>query len=153
MMTLFAALSTGAKTYLLWSFSIFLLNDFTEWLVGCLYKCECYVKFSMRMSIIRISSFFQSLRACTPTFSFFHHRLQYDWRVTSIILRHLVKSILDGSLYLGPFSKSDLSPLSWIQLRSPVTTWPADGYRNGESAQDHVDWMEYRTSESEVTWL
>ena len=49
------------------------------------------------------------------------------------------KSILDGSLYLGPFSKSDLSPLSWIQLRSPVTTWPAGGYRNGESAQDHDD--------------
>ena len=35
------------------------------------------------------------------------------------------------------FSKSDLSPLSLIQLRSPVTTWPAGGYRNGESAQEH----------------
>ena len=142
-----------AKTYLLWSFSIFLFNDFTERLVGCLYKCGCLVKFSIRMSIIRKNSFFQSLRACTPTFSFLHHRLQYDWSASSTILRHLVKSILDGSLYLGPFSKSDLSPLSWIQLRSPVTTWPAGGYRNGESAQYHDDWMEFRTSGSEVTWL
>ena len=132
MMTLFAALSAGAKTYLLWSFSIFLFNDFTERLVRCLYKCGCLVKVSIRMSIIRRNSFFQSLRACSPTFPFLHHRLQYDWSASLTIFRHLVKSILDGSLYLGPFSKSDLSPLSWIQSRSPVTTWPAGGYRNGE---------------------
>ena len=25
-----------------------------------------------------------------------------------------------------------------------MTTWPAGGYRNGESAQDHDDWMEFR---------
>ena len=153
MMTLFAALSAGAKTYLLWSFSIFLLNDFTERLVGCWYKCGCLVKFSIWMSNIRKNAFFKSLRACTPTFSFVHQRLEYDWSASSTILRHLVKSILDGSLYLGPFSKSDLSPLSWIQLRSPVTTWPAGGYRHRESAQDHDDWMEFRTSRSEVTWL
>ena len=153
MMTLFAALSAGAKTYLLWSFSIFLFNDFTERLVGCLYKCGCLVKISIRMSIIRKHSCFRSLRACTLTFSFLHRRLQYDWSASSTILQHLVKSILDGSLYLGPFSKSDLSPLSWKQLRSPVTTWPAGGYRNGESAQEHDDWMEFRTSGSEVTWL
>ena len=48
-----------------------------------------------------------------------------------------VKSILDGSLYLGPFLKSDCNPFSGIQVRSPVTTCPAGGYRNGESAQDH----------------
>ena len=152
MMTLFAALSAGAKTYLLWSFSIFLFKDFAERLVGCLYKCGCLVKFSMQMSIIRKNSFFQLLRACTPTFSFLHHRLQYDWSASSTILRHLVKSILDGSLFLDPFSKSDLIPLYWIQLRSPLTTWPAGGNRNGESAQDHDDWMEFRTSGSEVTW-
>ena len=99
MMTLFAALSAMAKTYLLRSFSIFLLKDFTERLVGCLYKCGCLVKFTIRMSIIRKNSFFQSLRACAPKFSFLHHRLQYNWSASSTILRHLVKSIPDGSLY------------------------------------------------------
>ena len=59
------------------------------------------------------------------------------------------KSILDGSLYLGPFLKSD--PVSGIQVMSPVTTCPAGGYKNGESAQDHHGWMELRTSGSEVT--
>ena len=34
-----------------------------------------------------------------------------------------------------------------------MTTWPAGGYRNGESAQDHDDGMEFRTSGSEVTLL
>ena len=52
---------------------------------------------------------------------------------------HLVKSILDGSLYLGPFLKIDRNPLSGIQARSSVTTWPAGGYRNGESAQEQDD--------------
>ena len=51
--------------------------------------------------------------------------------------RHLVKSNPDCSLYLGPFLKRDRNPLSGIQVRSPVTTFPAAGYRNGESAQDH----------------
>ena len=37
----------------------------------------------------------------------------------------------------GPFfKKSDRNPLSGIQARSPETTWPVDGYRNGESAQE-----------------
>ena len=36
---------------------------------------------------------------------------------------------------------------------SPVTTWSSGGYINGESAQDHEDWVELRTSGSEVTWL
>ena len=74
--TLFAALSAGAKTYLLCYFSIFLLSAFTERLGGCLYKCGCVVKFSILMSTIRKNSSFQSLRACTPTPSFLHHRLQ-----------------------------------------------------------------------------
>ena len=39
MITLFAALSAGAKTYLRCSFSIFFFNDLTERLGGCLYKC------------------------------------------------------------------------------------------------------------------
>ena len=68
-------------------------------------------------------------------------------------LRYLVKSILDGSLYLGPFLKSDRIPLSGIQVRSPVTTWPAGGYRNGESAQEQEDRIELRTSGLEVTLL
>ena len=37
MMTLFAALSAGANTYLLCSLSIFLFSAFTERLGGCLY--------------------------------------------------------------------------------------------------------------------
>ena len=153
MMTLLAALSAGAKTYLLCNLSIFLFSAFTERLGGCLYKLGCKVKFSILMSTIRKNSFFQSLRACTPTPSFLHHRLQYVWSASSTILRHLVKSILDGSLYLGPFLKSDRNPLSGIQVRSPVTTWPAGGYRNGESAQEQEDWIELWTSGSEVTWL
>ena len=50
MMTLFAALSAGANTYLLCNFSIFLFRVFTERLGGCLYKCGCVVKFSILMS-------------------------------------------------------------------------------------------------------
>ena len=62
-MTLFAALSAGAKTYLLCNFSIFLFSAFTERLGGCLYKCGCVVKFSILMSTIRKNSSFQSLRS------------------------------------------------------------------------------------------
>ena len=108
-MTLFAALSAGTKTYLRWYLSIYLFSTFTEQLGGCLFKCWCIVKFSNLMSTIRKNSFFQSLRACTPTPSFLHHRLQYVWSASSTILRHSEKSILDGSLYLGPFLKSDRS--------------------------------------------
>ena len=107
MITLFAALSAGAKTHVRCNFSIFFFNDFTERLDGCLNKCGCFVKLSILMSIIRKNSFFQPLRACTPTPSFFDQRLQYDWSASSTISRHLVKSILDGSLYLGPFLKRD----------------------------------------------
>ena len=153
MITLFAALSAGAKTYLRCNFSIFFFNDFTERLDGCLNKCGCLVKLSILMSIMRKNSFFQSLRACTPTPSFLDQRLQYVWSASSTISRHYGKSTLDGSLYLGPFLKRDRNPLSGIQVRSPVTTCPAGGYRNGESAQDHDGWMELRTSGSEVTWL
>ena len=67
MITLFAALSAGAKTYLRCNFSIFFFNDLTERLGGCLYKCGCLVKLSILMSMTRKNSFFQSLRACTPT--------------------------------------------------------------------------------------
>ena len=37
------------------------------------------------------------------------------------------------------FLKNGRNPLSGIQARSPVTTWPAGGYRNGESAQEQED--------------
>ena len=57
-------------------FAIFLFRAFTERLGGCLYKCGCVVKFSILMSTIRKNSSFPSLRACTPTPSFLHHRLQ-----------------------------------------------------------------------------
>ena len=67
MITLFAALSAGAKTYIRCNFSIFFFNDLTERLGGCLYKCGCLVKLSILMSMTRKNSFFQSLRACTPT--------------------------------------------------------------------------------------
>ena len=40
------------------------------------------------MSTIRKNSFFRSLRACTPTPSFLHHRLQWVWSASSTILRH-----------------------------------------------------------------
>ena len=132
MITLFAALSAGAKTYIRCNFSIFFFNDLTERLGGWLYKCGCFVKLSILMSMTRKNSFFQSLRACTPTLSFLDQRLQYVWIASSTISRHLVKSILDGSLYLGPFLKSDCNPLSGIQVRSPVTTCPAGGYRKGK---------------------
>ena len=77
MIMLFAALSAGTKTYLQCNFSIFFFIDWTERLGGCLYKCGCVVKLSILMSIIFNISFFQSLRAYTPTPSFLHHRLQY----------------------------------------------------------------------------
>ena len=77
MITLFAALSAGAKTNLRCNFSIFIFNDFTERLDGCLNKCGCLVKLSILMSIMRKNSFFQSFRACTPTPSFLDQRLQY----------------------------------------------------------------------------
>ena len=121
MITLFAALSAGTKTYLRCDFSIFFINDLTERLDGCLYKYGCFVTLSILMSMIRKNSLFQSLRACTPTPSFLDQRLQYVWSASSTISRHLVKSILDGSLYLGPFLKSSRNPLSGIQVRSPVT--------------------------------
>ena len=152
MITLLAALSAGAKTYLRCNLSISFFNDFTERLDGCLNKCGFLLKLSILMSIMRKNSFFQSLRACTPTPSFLDQRLQYVWSASSTISRHLVKSILDGSLYLGPFLKRDHNLLSRIQVRSPVTC-AAGWYRNGESAQDHDCWMELRTSGSEVTWL
>ena len=66
MITLFAALSAGAKTYIRCNFSIFFFNDLTERLGGCLYKCGCLVKLSILMSMTRKNSFFQSFRACTP---------------------------------------------------------------------------------------
>ena len=47
--------------------------------------------------------------------SFFYQRLQYVWSASSTISRHLVKSILDGSLYLGPLLNSDRNPLSGKQ--------------------------------------
>ena len=153
MITLFAALSAGAKTNLLCNVSIFLFNDFTERLDGCLNKFGCLVQLSILMSIMRKNLFFQSLRAWTPTPSILYQRLQYVWSASSTMSRHLVKSILDWSLCLGPFLKRDHNPLSGIQVRSPVTTCPAGGYRNGESAQDHNGWMELRISGSEVTWL
>ena len=57
-----------------------------------------------------------------------YHGLQYVGSASSTILWNLVKSILDGSLYLGPFLKRGRYPLSGIQVRLPVTTWPAGGY-------------------------
>ena len=76
-----------------------------------------YVNFTQKL-------IFPVIKGMYSNVSFLHHPLQYDWSASSTILRHFSKKkILDGSLYLGPFSKSDLSPLSWIQLRSPVTTW------------------------------
>ena len=44
MITLSAALSAGAKTYLRCNFSIFCFNDFTERLDGCLNKCGTELK-------------------------------------------------------------------------------------------------------------
>ena len=83
--------------------SRFCLVRVSIWRKRSLYKCGCVVNFSILMSTMRKRSFFQSLRACTPTPSFLHHRLQYVWSATSKILRPLVKSIIDGSLYIGPF--------------------------------------------------
>ena len=56
---------------LLCNLSIFFFSVFTERLGGCLYKCWCIVKFSILMSTTRKNSFFQSLRACTPTIELF----------------------------------------------------------------------------------
>ena len=57
MVTLIAALSVGAKTYLRCNFSIFFFNDFTERLDGCLNKCGCLLKLSILMSIMSKNSF------------------------------------------------------------------------------------------------
>ena len=57
-MTLFAALSAGAKTYLLCNISIFLFSAFTERLGGCLYISGLVVKFSILMSTMLKNSFF-----------------------------------------------------------------------------------------------
>ena len=73
----------GAKTYLLCNLSIFLFSAFTKRQGGCLYRCGCVVKFSILMSTMRKKSFFQSLRACNPTPSFLHQRLQYVWSASS----------------------------------------------------------------------
>ena len=88
---LFAALSAGAKTYSRCNFSIFFFNDFTERLDGCLNKCGCLVKLSILMSILRKNSFFQSLRACTPTPSFLTsvHNSFYSSAVNFVQLRHI----------------------------------------------------------------
>ena len=141
------------KEYLLCNFSIFLFNDFTERLVGSLYKCGCLVKFSILILMMCKNSLLPVVKGMHSDAFRFHHRLQYVWSASATILQHLVKSFLDGSLYIGPFSKSDRNPLSGIQVSSPVTTWPAGGYRNVESAQEHEDWMELRTSGSEVLFL
>ena len=123
MMTLFAALSAGAKTYLLWSFSIFLFHDFTERLVGCLYKCGCLVKFSIRMSIIRRNSFFQSLRACTPTSS--------TWREKG---RDLTQSYDKSPLHQQNFQKGKMTTQTTLQ-KSSITA-VADRLRT-------VSWSNY----------
>ena len=118
---------------------------FTERLGGCLYKCGCVVKFSILMSRMRKNSFSKSLRACTPTPSFFLHRLQYVWSAFSTILPHLVKSILDGSLYLGPFLKNDRNSLSGIQARQG-RPWQHGPQMNTEMASPHMSKkIEYRT--------
>ena len=107
------------------------------------------------MSMTHKNSFFQSLRACTPTPSFLDQRLQYVWSASSTISRHLVKSILDGSLYLGPFLKSDCNPLSGIQVRLPVTTCPAGGYRNGRNYDTIVNicrWSEGVIFATNLQW-
>ena len=62
MTTLFAALSAGAKTYLLCNLSIFFFSAFTDRLSDCLYKCGCVVKFSTLMSTMRKNWFFQVVK-------------------------------------------------------------------------------------------
>ena len=43
-------------------------------------------------------------------------------------------------IVFGPFLKKiDISPLSLIQVRTPVILWPTCEYRNGESERDHDD--------------
>ena len=46
-----------SKEYLLCNFSIFLFNDFTERLVGSLYKCWCLVKLSILILMMCKKSF------------------------------------------------------------------------------------------------
>ena len=153
MMTLFDALSAGVKSYLQCNFPVFLFSAFTERQAGCFYKFGCVVKFSILMSTMFKNYFFQSYIRGLRRLPFLHHCLQYVWSASSTLLWHLVKSIVDGSLHLCTFLKSCRYPLSGIQVRSPVITWPAGGYRNSESTQGHEDWKELRISGSEVAWL
>ena len=78
MITLFAALSAGAKIYLLCYLSIFLSSAFTERLGGCLHKCRCVVKLSILMSTMRKHSFLPFIKGMhadtflfTPSFAIY----------------------------------------------------------------------------------
>ena len=123
MMTLFAALSAGAKICLLCNLPIFLFSAFSKRLGSCLYKCGCIVKVYILMSTIHKNSFYQSLRVCTKTPSFLLHRLQYVWsanlpswsaeRRFESRLRHFHFEFFVPF----PFRATQLSQCKWNQAR------------------------------------
>ena len=123
MITLFAALSAGAKTYLRCNFSIFFFSDLTERLDGCLYKCGCSVKLSILMSMIRKNSCFQSLRECTQIIYIFNTRHK-----SFIFLLMYIKCTL--YLIIGPDSYSNERPRT-VDLMRFAKLWceAKDKYR------------------------
>ena len=65
----------------------------------------------------------------------------------------MIKSILDGILYLGPFLRRPRSCLSLIIEKSPVTIWPAGLYRYSEVAHSQEAGHDSSTLGSDVTLL
>ena len=72
---------------------------------------------------------FHSFKASVSTCSRLHQRLLKSFKEAAISLRHLEKSILDGSLYLGSLEIILQTLASGITFRLPAITCPAEGYK------------------------
>ena len=141
------------------------LNEYCEIFNTCMYESYSLVSF-LQVKLIQLSlliskifriSFFQTLKAWTPTRSLLHYSLPFVWSTSPSILRQLVKSSLDDSIYLGPFLKSECGSQLWIQFMSPVKTRPLDiPYNNmmTEQSSECLDqmWLHYSFSDRFLYW-
>ena len=77
-------------------------------------------KLLIPLAIILKTFIFQIFQALYSTCSCLHHRLQNSCTEPAISLRHLLKSISEGNLYLGPLHIIDRILESVIFFKSPV---------------------------------
>ena len=82
-------------------------------------------KNEIRVSIILKMLIFHSFKASGSTFSSLHQRLLKSFKEATISLRHLGKSILEGSLYVGLLEIILRTLASGMIFRLPVITCPS----------------------------